>query len=324
MGKPAREPSNALLDWARLLRLPNHATAIADVLAGYLVVAGLKTVALPAGLAWAVGAGWAFYAAGMVLNDVFDVALDREERPERPLPSGRIDLHSAAIVGQGLLALGGLCACAAALVSGSPATALVGALLTGAIWLYDRHAKSTSAGPAVMGACRGLNWLLGMTAAGGPHLEAHWLLPLGIAAYVAGITIYARDEAATSKRALLVRGVTVMATGLALAGLGTVLAARASGGIPWGDGPRPGIGIDRLTAWGTLWTLVSASVLLRAFLGVVEPTPPRVRAAVGNAIMALITLDAILVLAACGEPWAVVVLALLAPFLLLRRSIPPT
>ena len=324
MGKPAHPAANPLLDWARLLRLPNHATAIADVLAGYLVVAGLKKVALPPGLAWAVGAGWAFYAAGMVLNDVFDVALDREERPERPLPSGRIDVRTAALVGQGLLAVGGICACAAAFVAGTPATALVGALLTAAIWVYDRHAKGTPAGPAVMGACRGLNWLLGMTAAGGPLVEGHWLLPLGIAAYVAGITIYARDEAATSGRALLVRGLTVMATGLALAGLGTVLAARASGGIPWGAAAGPRGGVDRLTAWGALWTLVSASILLRGLLGVLEPTPARVRAAVGNSIMALITLDAILVLASCGEPWAVVVLALLAPFLLLRRSIPPT
>ena len=326
MPRPTGAPggSHPVLDWARLLRLPNHATAVADVLAGYLVVSGLKTVALPVGLPWVVGAGWAFYAAGMVLNDVFDVALDREERPERPLPSGRIDVRTAAFVGQGLLALGGACACVAAFVGGTPATALVGALLTAAVWIYDRHAKGTPLGPAVMGTCRGLNWLLGMTAAGGPIHEAHWLLPLGVASYVAGITIYARDEAATSRRVMLARGVTLMATGLALAGLGTVLAARAAGGIPWGEGPRPGVGVDRLTAWAGLWTLVSASVLLRALLGVFEPTPQRVRAAVGNSIMSLITLDAILVLATCGEPWAVVVLALLAPFLLLRRSIPPT
>ena len=29
-----------LLDWARLLRVPAHATAVADVLAGWLVVSG--------------------------------------------------------------------------------------------------------------------------------------------------------------------------------------------------------------------------------------------------------------------------------------------
>ena len=40
--------------------------------------------------------------------------------------------------------------------------------------------------------------------------------------------------------------------------------------------------------------------------------------------MSIITLDAVLVLAACGEQWAVVVLALLAPFLLGRRLVSPT
>jgi hypothetical protein len=49
-----------------------------------------------------------------------------------------------------------------------------------------------------------------------------------------------------------------------------------------------------------------------------------VRAAVGNAIMSIITLDAILVLAACGEQWAVVVLLLLGVFVLGRQFVPPT
>ena len=77
----------ALLDWARLVRLPNHATAVADAAAGFLVVARPAELSAPPGLVWGALAGWAFYAAGMVLNDVFDVALDRVERPERPLRS---------------------------------------------------------------------------------------------------------------------------------------------------------------------------------------------------------------------------------------------
>jgi hypothetical protein len=40
--------------------------------------------------------------------------------------------------------------------------------------------------------------------------------------------------------------------------------------------------------------------------------------------MALITLDAVLVLAACGERWAIVVISLLAWFLVGRRLVPPT
>jgi hypothetical protein len=49
-----------------------------------------------------------------------------------------------------------------------------------------------------------------------------------------------------------------------------------------------------------------------------------VQQAVGNAIMSIITLDAVLVLATCGEPWAILVLMLLAPFLLGRRLVSPT
>ena len=310
------------LAWARLLRLPNHFTAIADVLAGYLVVAGLTSLQARPAMLLAAAAGWAFYAAGMVLNDVFDVALDSVERPERPLPSGQIDVKTAALVGQGLLALAGLGACGAAFASGYPAPALVGAGLTAAIWTYDRHAKSTPFGPAVMGLCRGLNWLLGMAAAGGPLLLPHWLIPVGIAVYVAGITLYARDEATTSRRAALARATAV---GLALAGCGAFFGVRASTGtIPWAAVGQPGMAIDRLTAWAVLWSMVSASILLRAGIGVLNPVPQAVRAAVGNAIMSLITLDAILVLSVCGEPWAVVILVLLAPFQLLRRFIPPT
>ena len=313
------------LAWARLLRLPNHFTAIADVLAGYLVVAGLTSLQARPAMLLAAAAGWAFYAAGMVLNDVFDVALDSVERPERPLPSGQIDVKTAALVGQGLLALAGLGACGAAFASGYPAPALVGAGLTAAIWTYDRHAKSTPFGPAVMGLCRGLNWLLGMAAAGGPLLLPHWLIPVGIAVYVAGITLYARDEATTSRRAALARATAVMALGLALAGCGAFFGVRASTGtIPWAAVGQPGMAIDRLTAWAVLWSMVSASILLRAGIGVLNPVPQAVRAAVGNAIMSLITLDAILVLSVCGEPWAVVILVLLAPFQLLRRFIPPT
>ncbi|MFM7249899.1 MAG: UbiA family prenyltransferase [Planctomycetaceae bacterium] len=315
-------PGGGALDWARLVRLPNHATAVADVLAGWLVVTASRDVAVPPGLALAVAAGWAYYAAGMVLNDVCDVELDALERPERPLPSGRIGVARAALVGRALLALGGGCACAAAVVTGHAVVALVGALLAAAIWIYDRHAKATPFGPAVMGACRALNWLVGMTAAGGPRLAPHWLIPAGIGLYVAGITLYARDEAATSRRAMLVRGAMTMAAGILLVGTGTVLAARETGGLPWGG--LPGAGAGRLAPWTLLLAMVGSSVLFRALLGIADPSPPRVRAAVGNAIMSLITIDAVLVLAACGEPWAVVVLALLAPFVLLRRVIPPT
>jgi 4-hydroxybenzoate polyprenyltransferase len=308
----------SLLAWVRLLRLPNHATAVADVLAGYLIVSQTRAIDWPApALWWAILASLGFYAAGMVLNDVFDLALDREERPGRPLPSGQIGVRTAAAAGNLLMAVGSAAACATAFAARSPWPALVGALLTAAVWIYNRHAKATSLGPLVMGSCRSLNWLLGMAAAGGPHRAHEWLLPIGMGVYVMGITVYARDEAEESRAETLAAGTIIMLIGLATAGLSPWLAARAGDTGAWLTGAK-------LSNWLVLWGMLSASVLLRAVLGIFDPTSGRVQQSVGNAIMAIITLDAVLVLATCGEPWSIVVLLLLVPFLLGRRFVSPT
>ena len=308
----------SLLAWLRLLRLPNHATAVADVLAGFLIVSQARAIEWPpAGLWWAMLASMGFYAAGMVLNDVFDLALDREERPERPLPSGRIGVRAAAGVGNLLMAIGSAATCATAFAAQNPWPALVGAMLTAAVWAYNRHAKTTSLGPAVMGSCRALNWLLGMTAAGGPNGPHQWLLPIGMGVYVMGITVYARDEAEESRSGTLAAGMLIMLIGLATAGLSPWLAARAGEPGVWLTGAK-------LSNWMLLWGMLTASILLRAVLGIFEPTSGRVQQAVGNAIMSIITLDAILVLATCGEPWSIVVLLLLVPFLVGRRFVSPT
>ena len=89
------------------MRIPNLATAAADPLAGYLIVSQARDLAWPpAACGLAVAAVVAIYAAGMVLNDVCDLELDRRERPERPLPSGAIGVRAAVIVGVTLLAVG--------------------------------------------------------------------------------------------------------------------------------------------------------------------------------------------------------------------------
>ncbi len=70
----------------QLIRLPNLFTAMADVLAGYLIVTGAAVrwdILLPLLLATAC-----LYAAGCVLNDFHDREIDRRERPFRPIPSG--------------------------------------------------------------------------------------------------------------------------------------------------------------------------------------------------------------------------------------------
>jgi len=313
----AAKHSSGVVAWLRLLRLPNHATAVADVLAGWLLIARPETVAAPPAAFWAAAtASLLLYAAGMVLNDVFDRELDAVERPERPLPSGQISPTAAAWVGW-LAASGGVAAgIAAAMLSGHAAVAGVAAVLAAAVYVYDRHAKATPAGPLVMGSCRSLNWLLGMTAAGGPSTAAEWLPVAGMGLYVVGITLFARFEATVSSRRWLSMATAVMAAGLAIAG-GYAVWLVGQGGSHW----LARAGLDN---WLLLWGVLTASVLYRAVMGILTPEPTFVQRAVGNAIMTIITLDAVLVLAACGEGWAIASFLLLIPFVVGRRLVPPT
>jgi hypothetical protein len=316
--------TSSFLAWLRLLRLPNHATAVADVLAGFLVCAGPRAIDWPpAACVAAIVASLAMYAAGMVLNDVYDVEIDRGERPERPLPSGLIGVSTATRVGYGLLATGLAAAVAAAWLAESPWPAVVGGLLAGTVWLYDRHVKTTPLGPVAMGGCRGFNWLLGMTAAGGPTAAYEWLIPAGMALYVTGITLFSRDEAGRGVAGRLVAATLVMVAGLVVAGAYPWLAAHIRTGDHWNVG-GPWLASGKLSMWLMLWAILGGSIVARNLSAIATPTPARMQQAVGNAIMSIITLDAALVLAACGESWTIVMLLLLVPFLVGRRLISPT
>src|SRR5262245_22030933 len=70
-----------MLDFARLVRLPNAFTAMADICLGALV-----TGALPERLVtfiFLLMASTSLYWAGMVWNDYFDLEQDKRERPFR-------------------------------------------------------------------------------------------------------------------------------------------------------------------------------------------------------------------------------------------------
>ena len=146
-----------LRPYLELVRPPNVTTAVGDVLAGY-AVAGARW---PGSLAWLLAATVCLYAGGIVLNDVFDPDIDRVERPERPLPSGRVTraprrrVSAAACSrpGVGLACGGGL---AAGLVGGGHG-AVHPALRRGG-------ASARPGGPVNMGLCRAGNLMLGVAA----------------------------------------------------------------------------------------------------------------------------------------------------------------
>lgn len=83
-----------LADWVKLARLPNALTAGLGVWLGRLCMPDsfdFRAAALGSG-AMALLA-----AAGNMQNDVLDLQADRINRPDRPLPSGRIALRSASL-----------------------------------------------------------------------------------------------------------------------------------------------------------------------------------------------------------------------------------
>ena len=119
--------------YLELLRPANVATALADVLAGF-AVAG--PAAPPRVLPWLLASTACLYAGGVVLNDFFDRHLDAVERPERPIPSGRVRPGHAASLGGVLLILGIVTAVLATREAG-----WVGLAIAVSVLLYDSWGK---------------------------------------------------------------------------------------------------------------------------------------------------------------------------------------
>ncbi len=326
---------STLQSYLELLRLPNVFTAVADVAMGFFFVHATWAFdgqtqppsLLPVG-AWTLGlliaSSASLYLAGMVLNDLFDVELDREEQPYRPLPSGRVSLAAAGLLGWNLLSAGVMLAAAAAvLVQRFPPahvdgfvivwrSALVAAALAVLVVLYNAWLKRTPLGPVAMGGCRALNVLLGMSVLRENWRVEHWTVATAIGVYIAGVTWFARDDARRSDRRQLAAAVLVM-----LAGVGLV------GAVPWSS--------DRMMAtlllhtqtwqWEVLIAMLAGFVLARTVPGIIQPSPGPVRAAVGRSIMALVFLDAAACFAAAGPTYAIWIAALVLPTVFVTRLV---
>jgi 4-hydroxybenzoate polyprenyltransferase len=294
--------------YLELVRIPNLFTAMADVGMGFLFTHATHTPGDGWRLALLVAASSAFYAGGVVLNDVFDFETDRRERPKRPLPSGRISLAAARWLGWELLLVGLLLAWTAAYLSRTMGPGVVGSALVCCILLYDGPLKQTPLGPIVMGACRFFNVLLGMSALAAPWQIAQWVVAGAIGTYVAGIAWFARTEAETSNRFHL-----VMAAGVILAGIGMLSP------VPrMTDQPVPLL-VNQPERWTLLLVVLAALIAFRCFRAVIEPTPYRVQTAVRQCILSLVVLDAAVCFVVQGLLGAVLVLSLLIPAMVLGQ-----
>ncbi len=274
---------------AELVRAPAALSVPGDVIAGAAAAGTLG--ARTAGLA---GASVCLYWAGMAANDWADRELDAGERPERPIPSGRISAPAALGIAAGLTAVG----LAVAARAGGARALAVAVPLAAAVWTYDLRTKNTAAGPVGMAACRALDVLLG--AAAGDLVRA---LPaaLAVAAHTYTVTELSRREVSGSGSAVL-PATTLAAT----VGLAAAVASRR-------DAPTAMLAGEYLTSYGR----AQARLLT-------DPAAGSVRAAVGAGITALPSLQGALT-ARAGRGWTGLAVAAAAPLArLLARKVSPT
>ena len=177
---------SSLDGWLRLARISNTPTVVSNAIAGGVLAsaaAGAGTVALVA-LSMAL-----FYTAGMILNDVLDLDVDRRERPERPLPSGVVSRNAAVtavvalfVAGEALLALTGLEAF------------LAGLGLIALIVLYDSWHKGNALSPVLMGGCRALVYVIAALAVASAVETEVWAAAGVLLLYIVGLTQVAKAE----------------------------------------------------------------------------------------------------------------------------------
>lgn len=289
--------------WLALLRVPNLLTVPGDPVSGACLAAMAVGVSLEwAPLARCIAASLAFYSSGLLANDYLDRSEDAQDRPARPIPSGRIPARWVLACSL-LLTLAGLC------LAGSvsyPATA-VAILLSASSWGYNLGIKKVAlAGPALMGCCRGLNLLFGAALYGLPALAEIpvVLSAIALAALIALVTNIARHE---TRCVAVPRYATATIPVLLLAWLGIItlgLPRLAEGtGLP----TRPSPFSLLLTAMPVVWMTLFAVPLAG------KPAPALVQRSIGGLIRGLILVQAALC-AATGHTGEKAALCILAAF----------
>lgn len=186
-----------LRHWLQLIRAPNLFTVPGDSIAGFLLASGAANGGR-AFLDWraslAVLASLCLYSAGLILNDLLDLEEDRRERPNRPLPSGKISVRAAKMACGGLTMAGLMAMTLVAARDGS----LVAVMLALCIGFYDGGTKHLPVlGALNMGLCRGLSLWLGAVAATGqawPQARIVVIAAGVITLYIAAVTNLARHE----------------------------------------------------------------------------------------------------------------------------------
>lgn len=284
--------------YLQLTRPANIVTAIADIWAGFAVAGGALVIfadqtrlidsPIFQNLLWLTLSTIGLYGGGVAFNDVFDADLDAKERPERPIPSGRVSKQNAALMAFLLLLMGVVSAWQVSTLSASIAFAVAGMAV-----LYDYWGKHQFIfGPINMGLCRAGNLLLGISAFP-VMLESYWYLGFIPLVFVAAITMISRGEVYGKNRRALQGGFLMYVfIILSLAVLGIL----------------EGRGIVQVFPFLALFAYMIFPPLVKAIR---EQVPQLIGKAVKAGVISLIILNASLAAAFAGWQFGVIVLFLL-------------
>ncbi|MCA8939184.1 MAG: hypothetical protein KDB07_05235 [Planctomycetes bacterium] len=243
---------SSILNYARLMRVSNLPTCIADVAAGYFIAVGPVALNLlgtgqsgrdaewPALVLMAI-ASMLIYSGGMVDNDVKHVDKDHVLKSKRPIPMGLISLGRASWLSGWLFLAGVIAASFAPLLGASDNVARYWAIPIGiALVLLCKVYNVLSAGrtieythfPASVGKqaagvvtlalCRvanlGLGFLIGARLEGGIELQGAWIPFVFMFAYFVLVIVASlfEDSGAKKRIAMLLLALTLVLGLLAL------------------------------------------------------------------------------------------------------------
>jgi 4-hydroxybenzoate polyprenyltransferase len=241
-----------LRDYLLLIRAPNLFTVPSNIFVGYFAI--IPTAAADSGQLLSLILSSIFlYVSGIVLNDYFDLEIDRKERPNRPLASGRITKRNAMILAVVSIIAGNVFA-----MTASWASLLISAMLTSVIIAYDfRLKRSTVANPISMGLARFLNIVLGGSPALGmamvPSQGYTLLVFIGycLFIYTAAISILSRKEISSNELFSGSNWITIFLS------LSIVLVVIGSISV---------VGLDNFQSWFVFNLVIFSCVMVFAFL----------------------------------------------------------
>jgi 4-hydroxybenzoate polyprenyltransferase len=181
-----------------LIRAPNLFTVPSNILSGYFATTLLGDANITQ-LLLLIFSSIFLYVAGIILNDYFDINVDRKERPNRPLASGQITKRSALLIATSSIVAGNVLSW-----SVSWNSFIISFCLTIVIFIYNYWLKRNRAGnPLTMGSARFLNVLLGGSSALGLVTKMDLTLVfIGycLFLYTAAISLLSLREVSTGER----------------------------------------------------------------------------------------------------------------------------